>query len=218
MKFALKFIKNFGRVAKNEKAIYKQLKRGPLKISIFAKAKAFKHYKSGFISSKDCSRKKRTNHAVVLLGAIKEEGNPLWYIRNSWGPQWGDKGHVKLLMNDNTCNICFKNSVYVTLKKKEEESIYRRLKQGPVKISIYAKPDAFQHYKSGFITVEKCSNKERTNHAVVLLGAVKEDGIPLWYIRNSYGTDWGINGHAKLMMGENTCGMLRQKSVYVTVK
>uniref|UniRef100_A0A336MRE2 CSON002907 protein n=1 Tax=Culicoides sonorensis TaxID=179676 RepID=A0A336MRE2_CULSO len=100
---------------------------------------------------------------------------------------------------------------------KNEKSIYKRLDQGPLKISIYAKPDAFQHYESGFIAAKNCSS-ERTNHAVVLLGAVKEDGIPLWYIRNSYGPDWGINGHAKLMMGENTCGMLRQKSVYVTVK
>ncbi|BCS41875.1 hypothetical protein Pta6605_02060 [Pseudomonas amygdali pv. tabaci] len=35
-------------------------------------------------------------HAVVAIGVVYEDGNsaPWFYVRNSWGPNWGVNGHA----------------------------------------------------------------------------------------------------------------------------
>lgn len=44
-------------------------------------------------------------HAIVIVGWGTEEGVPYWLIRNSWGPEWGDKGYFKMLRGSNHCEI-----------------------------------------------------------------------------------------------------------------
>ena len=40
-------------------------------------------------------------HAIVIDGWGEYKGVPFWWVRNSWGPQWGDKGYFKLLRGSN---------------------------------------------------------------------------------------------------------------------
>ena len=40
------------------------------------------------------------NHLVVLTGWGKVRGLNVWHVRNSWGPSWGDRGYINLLMED----------------------------------------------------------------------------------------------------------------------
>lgn len=47
------------------------------------------------------------NHAIVLVGYGYDNRNrcDYWLIRNSWGPDWGDRGHFKLQRGVNACGI-----------------------------------------------------------------------------------------------------------------
>lgn len=60
-------------------------------------------------------------------------------------------------------------------------------------------------YKSGIYT--NCSqgpfDKSAYNHAVI---AVALDANGIWTIKNSWGKEWGVNGHMQLPSG-NPCGI-----------
>lgn len=49
--------------------------------------------------------------------------------------------------------------------KRSEKAIYDQLKYTPLKVAIYASSEAFQHYKSGYITPAECE-RQIVNHAV----------------------------------------------------
>lgn len=49
----------------------------------------------------------------MLVGAITTKEDPFYWIRNSWGKDWGQAGHIKLLMNQNTCHIADRKGYYI---------------------------------------------------------------------------------------------------------
>lgn len=65
------------------------------------------YYKSGVYSTDKAScRSKISNHAVTLHGY----GPGYWWIRNSWGEEWGRKGYMKVQMNQDGLSrpgLCF---------------------------------------------------------------------------------------------------------------
>lgn len=44
-------------------------------------------------------------HAVAFIGYGEENGVKYWIIRNSWGPEWGEKGFFRILRGSNECGI-----------------------------------------------------------------------------------------------------------------
>ncbi len=76
-------------------------------MSVTVDATKWSSYGSGVFSN--CA--KNINHAVTLVG-VDSSGN--WYIKNSWGVNWGQKGFI-WLKSGNTCGICnyAGNSPYV---------------------------------------------------------------------------------------------------------
>ena len=34
---------------------------------------------------------------------------------------------------------------------------------------------------------------------------VEKDGTKFWWVANSWGSDWGLNGYFKIIRGENHC-------------
>jgi hypothetical protein len=54
-------------------------------------------YKGGIFDD-DNLPNRDINHAVVLEGYGKDEetGQLYWIVRNSWGPQWGENGRIRL--------------------------------------------------------------------------------------------------------------------------
>ena len=73
-----------------------------------------RQYKSGVIDSKDCYNPTKDpdylnpiNHAVTIVGYGTDEATGLeyWLIRNSWNTTWGDKGYVKIKIDDSGENV-----------------------------------------------------------------------------------------------------------------
>ncbi len=53
---------------------------------------AFQLYNDGIFSS-DCSD---INHGIVLVGWDDNNGDGYWILRNSWGPDWGEEGYMRI--------------------------------------------------------------------------------------------------------------------------
>ena len=77
----------------------------------------FRSYAGGIISSatqcQQVSRKGSTvtyqlkpNHAVLVVGYGKEDGQDYFIVKNSFGERWGEKGYARIAASpDNVCGI-----------------------------------------------------------------------------------------------------------------
>lgn len=67
---------------------------------------AFEDYISGVYKQDGCGTTTQdVNHAVVATGYGVQNGEPYWYVKNSWGTGWGDKGYFKIQRGTNMCAI-----------------------------------------------------------------------------------------------------------------
>ena len=112
------------------------------------------------------------------------------------------------------CNASFMNCELYKAQYKsektligEEEIIEEILKNGPVTATISLMND-FAHYSNGiYKTSNFFANNLNEYHNIEIFGWGQENGIPFWLIQNSFGKDWGINGTAKILRGENHIGI-----------
>ena len=66
---------------------------GPVSVAVCVN-NAFKAYTGGVFSGPTCSN---INHAVALVGWDDTQGtNGVWFLRNSWGTDWGEDGYMKI--------------------------------------------------------------------------------------------------------------------------
>jgi C1A family cysteine protease len=80
--------------AKDEDSLLKELVNGPVSVAVDASTWSF--YSGGIMSS--CG--KGLNHGVTLVAT---DGSTYAKIRNSWGAGWGEKGHIRIALNQDTC-------------------------------------------------------------------------------------------------------------------
>lgn len=67
---------------------------GPVGISVAASN--WFEYSHGIFDR--CSKDSVIDHAVVLIGYGQDEsGDGFWLIKNSWGPEWGEGGNMRLM-------------------------------------------------------------------------------------------------------------------------
>jgi hypothetical protein len=86
-------------------AFYNMLKKGPVTVGLDANSRDFQSYQSGIMNTTTCTE---PNHAVIAAGYGVYNGIGYWIIRNSWGPTWGQKGHVFVAHTPNLPNgSCF---------------------------------------------------------------------------------------------------------------
>jgi len=79
------------------------VERGPVAVSV--SASSWFPYTHGVFD--ECDKDAVIDHAVVLMAYGEEENKAIghtekwWTIQNSWGPEWGENGHIRLLRRDN---------------------------------------------------------------------------------------------------------------------
>jgi len=86
-------------------------------------------------------------------------------------------------------------------------------------LSVVCDAEPWQDYVSGIMTESECKNGEYSlDHAIQAVGFSGISGSGgYWIIRNSWDTDWGIDGYIYLAYGTNTCGVA-DGATMVTVK
>jgi len=87
------------------------------------------------------------------------------------------------------------------------------LSWGPLSICLDA--ENWQDYTSGVMTWTECAWVNVLDHCVQLVGYNSTAPTPYWIVRNSWNTDWGINGYIYLEMWEDTCGLAHEATCAV---
>jgi C1A family cysteine protease len=77
-------------------------------ISIGVDATTWNTYKGGIMA--DCGKGTDINHSVQLTGVDTEAG--YWKIRNSWSPEWGEEGSIRIKYGVNTCGLATEGGSY----------------------------------------------------------------------------------------------------------
>jgi cathepsin L len=85
---------------------------GPISIAIDATEDKFMLYKEGVFVDDTCQNGADSlDHGVLVVGYGTDNSTKLgdaadyWIVKNSWGPEWGEKGYIRMARNLN--NVSF---------------------------------------------------------------------------------------------------------------
>ena len=82
---------------------------------------------------------------------------------------------------------------------------------GPISVAMDASHTSFQLYMSGVYDPLLCSST-RLDHGVLVVGFDIEDSKDFWWVKNSWGKGWGIEGYFKMINRNNKCGLCTSAS------
>ena len=72
------------------------------------------------------------------------------------------------------------------------QDMIKALKKGPLAAYIYVSENLYAYDSGIFSSDNFCRNiGSGVNHAVLIVGIGKENGIYYWKIKNTWGTEWG---------------------------
>jgi len=122
---------------------------------------------------------------------------------------------------DGTCSFD-KSDVAATISSwsdattdKDETTLENNLVQyGPISVCVDA--SKWSAYTGGVLTHFQCAFINILDHCVQLVGYNNTASSPFWIVRNSWNTDWGIDGYIYLTKGYDTCGIAKE-ATYVTI-
>ncbi|XP_038896226.1 vignain-like [Benincasa hispida] len=105
---------------------------------------------------------------------------------------------------------------YENVPPNNENALKKAVAHQPVAVSIAASGRRFRYYSEGMFT-ENDYCGDRIDHTVVVVGyGTEEDGTDYWIIKNSWGTNWGLEGYMKMQRGaqqpEGVCGLAMNPS------
>ncbi|KAI6649027.1 Cathepsin L [Oopsacas minuta] len=87
--------------------------------------------------------------------------------------------------------------------------MYALYYNGPISVGIDASQPSFQFYRDGLYTDNNC-NRYNLNHAVLISAYYQPEDY--YWVKNSYGSSWGIDGNFKIKPLTNMCGICQQGS------
>ncbi|XP_055602893.1 cathepsin O-like [Uranotaenia lowii] len=76
---------------------------GPLVVAV--NAISWQYYLGGIIQYHCDGNYDDLNHAVEIVGYNLEGPIPYYWVKNSWGPKFGDRGYIKIEVGKNLCGI-----------------------------------------------------------------------------------------------------------------
>eukprot|EP01092_Planopodium_desertum_P009000 TRINITY_DN38366_c0_g1_i1.p1 TRINITY_DN38366_c0_g1~~TRINITY_DN38366_c0_g1_i1.p1 ORF type:complete len:332 (-),score=93.23 TRINITY_DN38366_c0_g1_i1:49-1017(-) len=99
---------------------------------------------------------------------------------------------------------------YVTQNEDETQMANFLVSNGPLSVCVDA--SSWQFYNGGVVGT---SCGDSIDHCVQATGFSTQDGVPAWNVRNSWGTDWGLQGYLYVQRGSDVCG-IAEVVTYVT--
>jgi len=102
---------------------------------------------------------------------------------------------------------------YATQSGNETAMQVAMVTNGPLSVCVDA--ETWQYYQSGIIE-HGCGDS--LDHCVQIVGWNTDmtSNIPYWIVRNSWGTDWGLNGYLWVERNKDECG-ISDEATYVTI-
>ncbi|KAK3124100.1 hypothetical protein QOZ80_8AG0640430 [Eleusine coracana subsp. coracana] len=80
--------------ANDEAALKKAVAGQPVAVAIEASGSHFQFYSEGVFNGK-CGTE--LDHGVAAVGyGVTADGTKYWIVKNSWGPEWGEKGYIRM--------------------------------------------------------------------------------------------------------------------------
>uniref|UniRef100_A0A453FUB5 Vignain n=1 Tax=Aegilops tauschii subsp. strangulata TaxID=200361 RepID=A0A453FUB5_AEGTS len=80
--------------ANDETALKKAVAAQPVAVAIEASGSHFQFYSEGVFAGK-CGTE--LDHGVTAVGyGATVDGTKYWIVKNSWGPEWGEKGYIRM--------------------------------------------------------------------------------------------------------------------------
>jgi len=85
----------------DENALQVANAKQPVSIAIEADQSVFQFYSSGVLDDESCGT--QLDHGVLLTGYGHDStvNKDFWIVKNSWGPEWGAQGYVRIVRNVN---------------------------------------------------------------------------------------------------------------------
>ncbi|URE28669.1 hypothetical protein MUK42_15730 [Musa troglodytarum] len=83
-----------GRSVNDEDALLRAVANQPVSVAIEASGQDFQFYSEGVFTG-SCGTE--LDHGVAIVGyGTSEDGMKYWIVKNSWGPEWGEEGYVRM--------------------------------------------------------------------------------------------------------------------------
>ncbi|XP_003382719.1 PREDICTED: cathepsin L1-like [Amphimedon queenslandica] len=113
----------------------------------------------------------------------------------------------------NSSEAKVKNTVYKDIPEGDEDALQEAVATiGPISVSINSEHSSFQLYDQGVYYEPTCSSS-KLDHGVLVIGYGTSDNNDYWLVKNSWGTNWGMDGYIMMSRNkENNCGIATRAS------
>jgi len=108
--------------------------------------------------------------------------------------------------NFNAANVVAKISAWQYVTQSQDEAAMQQFLYSNNPISICVDASTWSAYNGGVITPSSnCGDS--LDHCVQATGWFQQNGMTVWNVRNSWGTDWGNSGYIWVQLGSDVCGI-----------